>query len=57
MPGGTAGDLGSAVPDDYLMDHSSIVYLMGPDGKFIRHFAFGTAADDMASELKKAVEG
>jgi cytochrome oxidase Cu insertion factor (SCO1/SenC/PrrC family) len=43
--------------DDYLMDHSSIVYLMGPDGKFIRHFPFGTAADDMANELKKAVEG
>lgn len=43
--------------DDYLMDHSSIVYLMGPDGKFIRHFAFGTPADDMANELKKAVKG
>jgi cytochrome oxidase Cu insertion factor (SCO1/SenC/PrrC family) len=43
--------------DDYLMDHSSIVYLMGPDGKFIRHFAFGTPADDMAKALKTAVEG
>jgi len=39
------------------MDHSSIVYLMGPDGKFIRHFAFGTPADDMANELKKVIKG
>ena len=29
------------------MDHSSITYLMGPDGKFIRHFPFGTSADDI----------
>ena len=43
--------------DDYLMDHSSIVYLMGPDGKFIRHFAFGTPADEMAKALTSAIQG
>jgi len=54
---GKAGGKDGEGKDDYLMDHSSIVYLMGPDGKFIQHFAFGTAADDMAKALKKAVEG
>ncbi len=37
--------------DSYLMDHSSIIYLMGPDGKFVRHFPFGTSADDIRKAL------
>lgn len=24
------------------MDHSSIVYLMGPDGRFVKHFRYST---------------
>ncbi len=38
--------------DDYLMDHSSIVYLMGPDGKFLKHFPYGTSADRIAEHLR-----
>lgn len=47
----------NASTDDYLMDHSSIVYLMGPDGKFIRHFAYGTPADEIADALKAVTKG
>jgi protein SCO1/2 len=48
-----AGNASSAT--DYLMDHSSIIYLMGPDGRFVKHTAFTTDAAKLASELKKAL--
>lgn len=38
---------------DYLMDHSSIVYLMGPDGAYVAHFAYGTGVDKMAAGIAK----
>lgn len=36
----------------YLMDHSSLVYLMGPQGNFVALFNPQTSVDDMASELR-----
>jgi cytochrome oxidase Cu insertion factor (SCO1/SenC/PrrC family) len=48
-----AGDQSS--PDSYLMDHSSIIYLMGPDGSFVKHFPFTTDAAKLSAELKEAV--
>jgi protein SCO1/2 len=39
--------------DDYLMDHTSITYLMGPDGKFLAHFGHGTSADAIAERIRK----
>jgi len=41
----------NADQESYLMDHSSIIYLMGPDGKFVRHFPFGTSAGDIKKAL------
>lgn len=38
--------------DDYTMDHSSVVYLMGPDGKFLTFFGPGTTPDKMAEKIK-----
>ena len=38
--------------EDYLVDHSSITYVMGPDGRFMRHFSYGTGPDDMAAGLR-----
>jgi protein SCO1/2 len=38
---------------DYLMDHSSIIYLMGPDGKYVTHFSHGTNAEDIAKRLNE----
>jgi protein SCO1/2 len=40
---------------DYLMDHSTILYLMGPDGKFVRHFTYGTDVKALAGGLREAV--
>lgn len=41
--------------DAYLMDHSSFVYLMGKDGKFIRHFNPGTSPENIAKGVSDAV--
>lgn len=40
---------------DYLMDHTSITYLMGPDGAFVQHFSFGISADTLSEALLAAV--
>jgi len=40
-------------PDDYLMDHSSVTYLMGPDGAFRLHFTHGTDAETMAARIRE----
>jgi protein SCO1 len=39
--------------DDYSVDHSSITYLMAPDGKFVAHFSHGVEAEAMAMTLQK----
>lgn len=44
-----------ASPESYLMDHSSIIYLMGPDGGFVKHFAFTTDVSKLTSELQDAI--
>jgi protein SCO1/2 len=39
-------------PDDsYTMDHSSVAYLMGPDGKFLAFFPPGVTPDQMAEKI------
>ena len=40
-------------PLDYLVDHTSIVYLMGPDGKLVTHFSHGTTPEVIAERLGK----
>ena len=40
---------------DYLMDHSSIIYLMGPDGRFVKHFTYTTDARALAEGLTQAM--
>ena len=40
---------------DYLMDHSSIIYLMGPDGRFVEHMPYTTDAAKLATELKETL--
>ena len=37
----------------YLVDHSGIVYLMGPDGKFLAHFSPNTPPDQIAAKLRE----
>lgn len=40
---------------DYQVAHSTIIYLMGPDGAFIRHFDHMTSAGDIAQALDALV--
>jgi protein SCO1/2 len=35
----------------YTVDHSSIIYVMGPDGKYRTHFTHATSADTVAQRL------
>ena len=39
--------------DDYLVDHSTFIYVMGPDGQYLQHFGYGTSPQDMATELEQ----
>ncbi len=39
--------------EEYLMDHSAIIYLMGLDGKFVTHFSHGTTPDTMAAKVRE----
>ena len=38
---------------DYSIDHSALVYLMGKDGEYITHFAYGTPASQMTDTLRR----
>jgi protein SCO1/2 len=40
-------------PMDYLMDHSSFIYLMGPDGKFRAFFRSRLTPDALAKDLRR----
>lgn len=41
--------------DNYLMDHSSVIYLMDPDGRYLTHFSHGTGPETMAKRLRELV--
>jgi protein SCO1/2 len=41
-----------ADPAAYILDHSAVVYLMGPDGAYLAHFGPGTSAQAMAADLR-----
>ena len=41
-------------PKAYLMDHSSIIYMMGPDGAFVKHFTYTTDVDGLAKDIAAA---
>lgn len=42
-------------PASYQMDHSSIIYLMGADGKFVKHFTYTTDAKILAEGISAAL--
>ncbi len=42
-------------PNDYTVDHSSILYLMGPNGRFVAPIRADEPADEMARDIAKYV--
>jgi protein SCO1/2 len=42
-------------PDDYSMDHSSVLYLMGPDGRFIAPLRADQSGPELATALTKFI--
>ena len=43
--------------DSYAIDHSSNVYLMSPEGKFVAYYSYGILPDELAADLKRKVPG
>lgn len=39
-------------PDGYLMDHTSIIYLMDRDGRYLTHFTHQLNPSDMAKQIR-----
>ena len=46
---------GEGSGDDYLVDHSSIIFLMDPNGGYVTHFTHGTAPERLAEKLREHV--
>lgn len=42
--------------DTYTMDHSAIVYLMGPDGQYVAHFSHQAGGEAMAQKIAEHLE-
>lgn len=40
---------------NYQLSHSSFIYLMDKNGKFLKHFAHDTNASEIAAEIKKSI--
>ena len=40
---------------DYVMDHSTYLYVMDPQGKFVRVFDTGTSGDQIADALRELI--
>jgi protein SCO1/2 len=40
----------------YSIDHSSLIYLVGPDGKYRAHFTHATSVEAMAQRLASLVQ-
>jgi protein SCO1/2 len=41
--------------DDYLVDHSTFVFLMGPDGNYVTHFGIDATPEAMAQAIGEAL--
>jgi protein SCO1/2 len=50
-----AAKVDESAREDYLMDHSSIIYVMNPQGQFVAHFNHETPAEDMVAALEPLI--
>lgn len=46
----------NAPPDRYAVDHSAGMYLLGPDGSFLKKFAYGTPPAEITAALLRQIE-
>lgn len=46
---------GDESDSDYLMDHSALIFVMGPDGSYVSHFSGGVTPDAMVRKLREIV--
>ena len=42
----------TTAPDGYSMSHSPALYLVGPDGEWLRQFSYGTPAAEILADLR-----
>lgn len=40
---------------DYLMDHSTVIYLMDREGHFLKHFTYGSDVKVLANDIQTAI--
>lgn len=40
---------------EYTVEHSGLIFLMGPDGRYVTHFSNGTTAEEMAAYIRREV--
>lgn len=45
----------AAAPDGYVVPHSAIAYLMGPDGSYVDHFVDSLDQKEIATRLSAAI--
>lgn len=43
-------------PKDYLVDHSIIMYLLDPQGRFVAFYGKNNTLDELADKLSTAVK-
>ena len=46
---------GNVDGSDYLMDHSTFIYLMGPDGQYLRHFSHSATPEEIAAGIAASI--
>jgi len=42
-------------PGGYTVDHTSFIYLMGPDGRYVEHFESDVSVDELGAALGRSV--
>lgn len=53
---GDMRDMGEEGASGYLLDHSSVIYLMGPDGRYASHFGAMATPGDIAARLRSILD-
>ncbi|MFZ1679943.1 MAG: SCO family protein [Rhizobiaceae bacterium] len=46
---------GDTATQDYAIDHTSIIYVMGPDGRFVTQFTHNATPEQMAAKLRAVI--